>query len=78
MDKQYEYITENGKEVISIVRTNLMSEEGYTPYCGENIHGMCSNPRTYWNGDQFKCPECRWVSQYPSEFIKRYKAKWNK
>lgn len=65
----------------SIVRENLMSQEGYRPYCGNNIsrdtHGGCDNPRTKWNGQQFVCPTCGWVSQFPIEFIIRYKQKWN-
>lgn len=60
----------------TIVRENLMNEEGYTPYCGY-IMSMCSNPRTKWNGEQFTCPKCGWTSQFPKDFIDRYKAKWN-
>lgn len=63
---------------LTIVRTNLMEREGYSGYCG-NPH--CSrSPRTMWNGQigQFVCPDCGWVSQYPAEFIRRYRAKWNK
>ncbi len=67
---------------ITIVRENLMNEEGYSGYCGNNISryvkGGCSNPRTKWNGGQFVCPECRWTSQYPDDFIERYKKRWNK
>jgi predicted RNA-binding Zn-ribbon protein involved in translation (DUF1610 family) len=63
-----------------IVRNNLMNEKGYTPYCGNNIsiwsEGGCRNPRTYFNGNQFVCPFCGWVSVFPDEFIKRYKEKW--
>lgn len=69
---------------ISIVRSNLMNEPGYTGYCGnsyieQNKKG-CGMPRTKWVPElnQFKCPGCGWVSQYPKEFIDRYKAKWNK
>lgn len=68
----------------SIVRENLMTKEGYTGYCGSNISsfevGGCNNPRTQWKPElnQFKCPKCGWTSQFPSEFIERYKAKWNK
>lgn len=64
----------------SIVRENLMTEPGYAPYCGNNIArhlpSGCSNPRTKWNGEQFVCPCCGWISQFPKEFIDRYKAKW--
>lgn len=69
---------------ISIVRENLMTIPHYTGFCGNqlprNTKGGCSNPRTSWNKhlEQFKCSECGWVSQYPKEFIDRYKLKWNK
>lgn len=68
---------------ISTVRHNLMTQEGYTGYCGNdlprNAIGGCHNPRTKWvpNLNQFVCPHCGWVSQYPAEFIERYKKKWN-
>lgn len=35
-------------------------------------------PRTFFNGKQFQCPYCGWVSSFPEDFIKRYKEKWNK
>jgi len=66
---------------ISIVRENLMTEKGYTGYCGNNISRSlplgCDNPRTVFNGEQFVCPRCKWVSNFPKDFIDRYKAKWN-
>ena len=78
--KNAEYVELDGKKELSIVRTNLMNEKGYSGYCGNNlprsVKGGCSWPRTKWNGSQFTCPECGWVSQYPEEFIKRYKLKW--
>lgn len=74
---QLEYVEIDGKQELSIVRTNLMNEKGYSGYCGGAWNKKCSMPRTRWNGSQFVCPECGWVSQYPDDFIKRYKAKWN-
>jgi len=68
---------------ISTVRENLMNEPNYSPYCGNNIsrneRGGCDNPRTKWDAvkNQFVCPRCGFVSQFPDDFIKRYKAKWN-
>lgn len=68
----------------TIVRENLMTEPGYSGYCGNNISrfkpGGCSNPRTKWSPtlNQFFCPECLWVSQFPADFISRYKEKWGK
>ncbi len=65
----------------SIVRKNLMNERGYSPYCGNDISrtapGGCDNPRTVFNGEQFECKKCGWVSGFPLDFITRYKAKWN-
>lgn len=60
---------------MSVVRQNLMTEPGYTPYCGDM---GCKNrmPRTRFNGEQFEC-RCGWVSEFPAEFIKEYKAKWS-
>lgn len=61
---------------MSIVRENLMTRPGYTPYCGgERCPTM---PRTSWTGEQFKCPHCSWVSGFPADFIAEYKAKWGK
>lgn len=60
---------------MSLVRENLMSREGYSPYCGgENCRIM---PRTIWNGEQFECHSCGWKSQFPADFIAEYKAKWH-
>jgi hypothetical protein len=66
---------------LTVVRENLMTQKGYTGYCGNNISrfkpGGCSCPRTKWNGEQFYCPECGWISQFPKDFIDRYKKKWD-
>jgi hypothetical protein len=67
---------------ISIVRINLMTEEGYTGYCGNQKAardaGGCNNPRTQWDKKlrQFKCHKCGWVSAFPNDFILRYMKKW--
>jgi hypothetical protein len=71
---------------MSIVRDNLMTRPGYSPYCGSEL---CKErqeyplrgqrwPRTKFNGEQFVCPKCNWVSEFPVEFIQEYKDKWNK
>ena len=57
------------------VRNNLMNNSGYSPYCGDGRN--CGMPRTIFNGEQFNCPKCSWTSEFPKEFIDRYKAKWN-
>ena len=62
----------------SIVRHNLMTVKDYSPYCGSDECSSTLN-RSRWcvELNQFKC-NCGWVSQFPSDFIKRYKSKWNK
>jgi hypothetical protein len=58
---------------MSIVRENLLTRQGYAPYCGGlgNCHfGM---PRTTFNGKQFTC-RCGWTSAFEPEFIEQYKA----
>lgn len=61
---------------MSIVRDNLMTQPHYSPYCGQ-MDKRCSMPRTKFNGRQFVCPECGWVSQFDAEFIAAYKKKWD-
>ena len=65
----------------TIVRENLMTEQGYRPYCGNNVSRNmidgCDNPRTRFNGEQFVCIKCGWTSNFPSDFMQRYKQKWN-
>jgi len=75
-------LSSKGKEE-TIVRHNLMTEEGYSPFCG-NIGSRfgssgCHNPKTQWdeNKEQFVCGHCGWVSSFPKDFIERYKQKWN-
>jgi hypothetical protein len=67
----------------STVRDNLMTREGYTPYCASELCAprTMNSPdrwlRTNFNGEQFVCPKCNWISKVPKDFIDRYKAKWN-
>lgn len=62
----------------TIVRENLMTVKDYRPYCGNSSKDGCYNPRTQLRPDgQFICPNCKWISKFPDDFIKRYKAKWN-
>jgi len=58
----------------SIVRNNLMTVPHYTPHCGNGCRAM---PRTRFNGEQFSCKCCGWVSSFPKEFIKDYMVKWD-
>lgn len=64
----------------SIVRENLMNDRSYRPYCGNNVArqdiGGCYNPRTQLRPDgQFICPNCKRISEFPKDFVDRYKAK---
>lgn len=58
---------------MSIVRQNLMTREGYTPYCGAE-RCLYTWPRTFFNGHQFRC-KCGWQSSFEPAFIAAYKAK---
>jgi len=60
-------------ERLSIVRENILTRPGYTPYCGA-FHCRFDMPRTSFDGEQFKC-SCGWRSAYEPEFIEKYKAK---
>lgn len=61
---------------MSVVRNNLLTIKGYTPYCGNDQHGM-HLARTQFKDGQFHC-FCGWVSQFDDAFIAEYKAKWGK
>lgn len=63
-----------GDDVNSTVRNNLLTREGYSPYCG---NGNCTMhmPRTQFDGLQFECL-CGWRSAFPREFIAAYKQRW--
>lgn len=60
---------------MSLIRENLMSRPGYSPYCGNDTCPLLW-PRTKWDGEQFRC-NCGWRSAFPAEFIAEYKAKWH-
>ena len=67
----------------TVIRENLMTQEGYSPYCGSDIPrdfvNGCDNPRTKYNSklNQFVCPHCGFTTRFAPDFIKRYKEKWN-
>lgn len=56
----------------SIVRRNLLTRLGYTPYCG-NSGCFARWPRTTFDGQQFKC-SCGWRSAFEPQFIEDYKV----
>lgn len=57
---------------MNIVRDNLLTQFGYTPYCG-NVTCGWHWPRTTFKGLQFHC-RCGWVSAFEPEFIEQYRA----
>lgn len=66
---------------MSIIRENLMTREGYSPYCGSTgfdgeFSCRAGMPRTKFNGSQFECV-CGWKSAFDPDFIDAYKAKWH-
>lgn len=60
---------------MSIVRENLMTRPGYSPYCGD-MECRAGMPRTSFDGQQFVCA-CGWRSEFDPEFISAYRAKWS-
>ena len=57
---------------LSTVRRNLLTERGYSPYCGSE-KCFLRWPRTRFNGRQFEC-RCGWESGFEPAFIEQYKA----
>lgn len=59
---------------MDIVRNNLLTRKGYTPYCG-NGWNECGYrlPRMTFDGEQFKC-KCAYRTNFEPEFIEQYKA----
>jgi hypothetical protein len=59
---------------VSVVRDNLLSRPGYTPYCGAAPVCSFRMPRTTFDGKQFVC-RCGWRSGFEAEFIEQYKQR---
>lgn len=57
---------------MSIVRNNMLTRQGYVPYCGA---AKCRFvwPRARFDGEQMTC-RCGWKSSFEPEFIEKYKA----
>lgn len=61
---------------MSLIRDNIMTRKNYSPYCGND---ECKKmPRSPFNGHQFECRTCGWQSEFPKDFIEKYKDKWKK
>ena len=61
-------------EFLSIVRSNLINQPNYTPYCGANKSCYLSWPRTTFNGTQFEC-RCGFKTDFEPSFIELYKKR---
>ena len=57
----------------SIVRMNLLTIAGYTPYCAGD-YSVCRLPRLVFDGEQFKCPRCSYRTNFDPVFIHEYKT----
>lgn len=57
---------------MSIVRENLLKDKNYRPYCGNSIFNCMTRVELRPDG-QFICPNCKWISSFPEDFIKLYK-----
>lgn len=64
----------------STIRKNILEIPEYTPYCGslrcKPGISITRWPRTFFNGTQFECAKCGWVSKFPKSFIEKYKTKF--
>ena len=71
MEHTLEYL-EDG--TYSQVRTNMMEDKDYTPYCVP-----CPSLQRFgkFDGEQMTCPNCGVKTKFPIEFIQRFKAKHN-
>lgn len=59
----------------SQVRTNMMKDRYYTPYCM-----VCPGLQRFGqlgSDGQMTCPKCGTKTQFPKEFIERFKLKHN-
>lgn len=61
---------------LSIVRQNLLTRPGYTPYCGSHTCKL-HWPRTHWSfqHQQFEC-YCGYRTSFEKEFIDQLQEKW--
>lgn len=68
----WEFQEFDGVAEFSQVRTNMMEDKNYTPYCMK-----CPGLQRFgrFNGKQMVCPQCKTETKFPLEFIERYKAK---
>jgi len=59
------------------VRQNMMKDEKYRPYCGnDKCSGRWPRMRKLENYN-FKCPSCGFETKFEDDFFKRYVEKWH-
>jgi len=71
---EYYFELSTGKMEFSQVRTNMMEDKNYVPYC------MTSGCQRYSKTNvigTLRCHKCGDIIIYPKEFIDRFKAKHN-
>lgn len=59
----------------TIVRQNMIDDKNYRPYCMKCSGLQRMNIRL--DNLQLQCPKCKSITQFPSDFVNRYKTKWN-
>lgn len=69
---EYYYEPHTGKMEFSQVRTNMMKDKNYVPYC---LNSGCQRFSKTDVIGTLKCRKCGDVITYPKEFIDRFKAK---
>lgn len=72
---EYYYEPHTDQMEFSQVRTNMMKDPNYVPYCIP-CPGLQRYKRTNVIGT-IKCPNCSRTETYPKDFIDRFKAKHN-
>lgn len=70
---EFYYEPHTDRMEMSQVRTNMMKDQHYVPYCIP-CPGLQRYSKTNVIGT-LKCPSCGDVITYPTEFIERFKAK---
>jgi len=70
---EYYYEPHTDTMEFSQVRTNMMKDRFYTPYCIPCPRLIRFNQ--LGSDDQMTCPSCGVKTEFPKEFIDRFKAK---
>lgn len=71
---EYYFEASTGEMEFSQVRTNMMKDVNYVPYCINSGCGRFSKTSVIGT---LKCSRCGDVITYPKEFVDRFKARHN-